>query len=122
MVINYEKGAIWNDANALYLWAISQWIPTGEYSRIESYDLKQLAGDILNEKVFGFLKVDIKTPENLKENFEEMTPIFKNTAEIFEDMVAYMQEYHKQNKISFVKSKKLLVLILEKKYYYTLHY
>ena len=70
------KKAIGYDANALYLWAISQCIPTGKYNRIESYDLKQLEEDILNNKVFGFLKVDNETPEHLKEYFEEMTPIF----------------------------------------------
>ena len=102
------KKAVGYDANALYLWAISQWMPTGEYSRIESYDLDKLEYDILNNKVFGFLKVDIETPEHLKEYFSEMTPIFKNTTVNFEDMGEYMQEYHKNNKISFVKSTKLI--------------
>ena len=102
------KKAIGYDANALYLWAISQDMPTGKYNRIESYDLKQLEHDILNDKVFGFLKVDIETPEHLKKYFEEMTPIFKNTVVNYEDMGTYMQEYHKQNNISFVKSKKLI--------------
>ena len=41
-------------------------MPTGEYKRIESYDLKQSEEDILNEKVLRFLKVDIETPEHLK--------------------------------------------------------
>ena len=89
------KKAIGYDANALYLWAISQWMPTGEYKRIESYDLKQLEEDILNDKLFGFMKVDIETPEHLKEYFEEMTPIFKNTTVNYEDMGEYMTEYHK---------------------------
>ena len=103
-----SKKAAGYDANALYLWAISQWMPTGEYSRIESHDLDKFEYDILNDKVFGFLKVDIETPEHLKEYFSEMTPIFKNTTVNFEDMGEYMQEYHKNNKISFVKSTKLI--------------
>jgi len=37
-----------------------------------------LKEDILNDKLFGFIQVDIETPENLKEYFSEMTPIFKN--------------------------------------------
>ena len=37
---------------------------TGNYKSIESYDLKQLEEDILNDKVFGVL-IDIETPENL---------------------------------------------------------
>jgi len=83
-------------------------MPTGDYKRIESYDLKQLEEDILNNKLFGFMKVDIETPEHLKEYFEEMTPIFKNTTVNYEDMGEYMTEYHKQNNIIFVKSKKLI--------------
>ncbi len=39
------KKAIGYDANALYLWAISQWMPTGDYKRIESYDSRQLEED-----------------------------------------------------------------------------
>ena len=69
--------AIVYDANALDLWAILQWIPTGDYSRIETYNLKHLEEDILNENVFGLLRVDIATPKHLKESFEEMTPTFK---------------------------------------------
>ena len=72
-------------------------MPTGKYNRIESYDLKKLEEDILNDKIFGFLKVDIETPEHLKEYFSEMTPIFKNTTVNFEDMGSYMQEYHNKN-------------------------
>ena len=102
------KKAIGYDANALYLWAIAQDMPTGKYKRIEIYNLNKLEQDILNDKVFGFLKVDIETPEHLKKYFEEMTPIFKNTVVNFEDMGEYMQEYHRENNINFVKSKKLI--------------
>jgi hypothetical protein len=68
-------------------------MPRGEYKRIETYDLKQLEEDILNDKLFGFMKVDIETPKHLKEYFEEMTPIFKNTTVNYEDMGEYMKEY-----------------------------
>jgi hypothetical protein len=37
-----------------------------------------------------------------------MTPIFKNTMVNYEDMGEYMKEYHKENNITFVKSKKLI--------------
>ncbi len=40
------------------------------------------------------MKVDIETPKHLKEYFEEMTPIFKNTTVNYEDMGKYMKEYH----------------------------
>ncbi|NBO67009.1 MAG: hypothetical protein EBU88_19555, partial [Acidobacteria bacterium] len=72
------KKIIGYDANALYLWAISQMMPTGMHEHIKEYNLNQLKEDILNDKLFGFIQVDIETPENLKEYFSEMTPIFKN--------------------------------------------
>ena len=43
-------------------------MPTGKHAHITSYDLKQLEQDILNDKLFGFIQVDIETPENLKES------------------------------------------------------
>ena len=71
------KKIIGYDANALYLWAIAQEMPTGKHEHITNYDLNQLNQDILNDNLFGFIKVDIETPEHLKEKSSEMTPIFK---------------------------------------------
>jgi hypothetical protein len=53
-------------------------MPTGKHEHIKSDNLEQLTQDILNDKLFGFVRVDIKTPEDLKEKLSEMTPIFKN--------------------------------------------
>ena len=102
------KKVIGYDANALYLWAIAQDMPTGEYQRIDSYELEQFKEDILNDKLFGFMKVDIETPEHLKEYFNEMTPIFKNEVINFEDIGEYSQQQHIKNDIKFSKSKKLI--------------
>ncbi len=49
------KKIIGYDANALYLWAIAQEMPTGKHEHIKTYDLKQLKKDILNDKLFGFV-------------------------------------------------------------------
>ena len=54
------------DANALYLWAVGQEMPTGDYKRIEQCNLSQLSSDVFNGDLFGFVKVDIETPEHLK--------------------------------------------------------
>ncbi len=54
---------------------------------------------------FGFVQVDIETPENLKEYFSEMTPIFKNEEIKFEDIGEYMQNCHNENDIPFNKGK-----------------
>jgi len=53
------KTIIGYDANALYLWAIAQEMPTGKHEHIKIYDLNQLQEDILNDKLFGFVQVDI---------------------------------------------------------------
>ena len=113
------KKIIGYDANALYLWAISQMMPTGMHEHIKEYNLNQLKEDILNDKLFGFIQVDIETPENLKEYFSEMTPIFKNAEIKFEDIGEYMQNFHNENNIKFNKGNKLIgSYILEKKFYY----
>ncbi|GMF15815.1 unnamed protein product [Phytophthora lilii] len=41
-----------------------------------SYD--GIIEDIKDDKIFGFLECDIRTPEHVKEYFSEMTPILKN--------------------------------------------
>ena len=102
------KKIIGYDANALYLWAIAQEMPTGKHEHITNYDLNQLNQDILNDNLFGFIKVDIETPENLKEKFSEMTPIFKNATIKFEDIGEYMQKFHTENNIKFNQGNKLI--------------
>ncbi|GMF29733.1 unnamed protein product [Phytophthora lilii] len=37
-----------------------------------------IVDDIKNDKIFGFLECNIRTPEHLKQYFSEMSPIFKN--------------------------------------------
>jgi hypothetical protein len=62
-----------------------------------------LKKDILNNDLFGFVQIDIETPEDLKEKFSEMTPIFKNAEIKFEDIGEYMQNYHNENNIPLIK-------------------
>ena len=83
-------------------------MPTGKHEHIKTYNLKQLKKDILNNNLFGFVQVDIETPENLKEKFSEMCPIFKNAEIKFEDIGEYMQNYHNENNIPFNKGNKLI--------------
>ncbi|KAG3187142.1 hypothetical protein PC128_g12730 [Phytophthora cactorum] len=70
------KKIIGYDANALYLWALGNYMPCGRFTTIECYP--DIVEDIQNDKIFGFLECDIRTPDHLKEYFSEMTPIFKN--------------------------------------------
>ncbi|KAG2988366.1 hypothetical protein PC121_g10478 [Phytophthora cactorum] len=70
------KKIIGYDANALYLWALGNYMPCGRLTTIESYP--DIVEDIKNDKIFGFLECDIRTPDHLKKYFSEMTLIFKN--------------------------------------------
>ena len=54
------KNIIGFDANALYLWVIMQDMPVGKYKHIKEYNIDNLIHDILNDKLFGFVEVDIK--------------------------------------------------------------
>ena len=45
--------------------------------------------------IFGLVCVDIETPEELKDHFSEMTPIFKNTLVSRDDVGAHMREHLK---------------------------
>ena len=62
----------------------------------------------MNDKLFGFVQVDIETPEHLKEYFKEMTHIFKNAKIKFDDTCEYMQKFHIENNIKFVQGIKMI--------------
>ncbi len=83
-------------------------MPTGKHEHIKSYDLIQLKNDILHNKLFGFVQVDIEKPEDLKETFSEMTPIFEIADIKFKDIGECMQNYHTENNIQFNKGNKLI--------------
>lgn len=65
------------DANALYLWCLGQEMPCGELEYIENPDLS-IIDEVRSGEFFGFVSVDMHVPDNLKEYFSEMQPIFKN--------------------------------------------
>ena len=104
------KNVVGYDANALYLWAISEVMPTGDYKQINEYDLKQLKEDVISDKLFGYVECDIKVPDNLYDHFSEMCPIFKNidihgTKEVIGE---HMNNYCIENNIPIKKSRKLI--------------
>ena len=53
-------------------------------------------------RLFGFVKCDIEVPDQLKDYFSEMTPIFKNTDVSLKDIGEFMQEYAKDHSINDV--------------------
>ena len=105
------KSIIGFDANALYLGKIMDEMPVGKYKHITEYNINNLVHDILNDKLFGFVEVDIKVPDELYEKCSEMSPIFKNVvidATKKEVIGEHMYNYCKQNNIPLTKGKKLI--------------
>ncbi|EGZ13477.1 hypothetical protein PHYSODRAFT_335243 [Phytophthora sojae] len=104
------KKIIGYDANALYLWALGNEMPCGRLTTIEAYT--GIVDDIVNDKIFGFLECDIRTPEHLKPYFSEMTPIFKNILIDCSDRSVigqHMFEYNEERKQSRAKPARKLI-------------
>ncbi|KAG3105520.1 hypothetical protein PI125_g13421 [Phytophthora idaei] len=104
------KKVIGYDANALYRWALGNEMPCGRLTTIEVYD--GIIDDIKSDKIFGFLECDIRTPENLKQYFSEMTPIFKNILIDCTDETViskHMYEYNDSRKQSRSKPARKLI-------------
>ena len=52
---------------------------------------------VQKDDIFGFVKLDIHVPDNLKDKFSEFPPIFKNVEIPFDAIGEYMQEFCKLN-------------------------
>jgi hypothetical protein len=102
---NLVQQIIGYDANALYLWCMSQEMPCGQ---LNSYDIPEgmdnyvyMIRGIQSGALFGFAEVDIYVPENLWNHFIEMTPLFKNTVIGPEQLTPLMRdEWKRLNKIN----------------------
>ncbi len=49
----------------------------GQYKHISEFNIKDLIHDVLNDKLFGFVEVDIKVPDELYDKFSEMSPVMR---------------------------------------------
>jgi hypothetical protein len=54
---------------------------------------------VLDERLFGCVECDIHVPEQHKDKFGEMCPIFKNVEISRDDIGEYMKTYAEKNKI-----------------------
>jgi hypothetical protein len=70
----------------------------------ESEILKMIQDDSL----FGAIEVDITVPDDLREYFSEMTPIFKNTTINRADIGDYMSNYLETSKQKFSERRSLI--------------
>ena len=64
---------------------------------VESEILEAVEKDIL----FGALEVDVSVPEELKEYFADLPPIFKHATITYEDIGEYMLQYLEENQIKY---------------------
>ena len=69
-------------------------VESEENERITKEDILD---DVRNERVFGFIKVDIRVPDHLIPAFSEFPPIFKNTEIKLDDIGDHMKSFCEQN-------------------------
>lgn len=61
----------------------------------------QILAMVMDGSMFGVVEVDIEVPEELKDYFAEMTPVFKNTTISLSDIGVYMTDHLAQSKQNF---------------------
>ena len=89
------------DANSLYLSGSGQEMPCGKEEFIEplkptdSEYVNKVCEDILANNFFGFCQVDIHVPENIREKFEEFSPLFVVDSIPEELVPEHMKQYKK---------------------------
>ena len=92
------------DANSLYLYDTGQVMPCGKGKVIDyKNNVDKFIDNVLSDRFFGFATINIHVPENLKDKFKDIAPLFIN-AEIpkeflSDDMKARVPDF---------KSKKLI--------------
>ena len=64
-----------------------------------SLGAEQLLEEIKKAKVFGYVQCDIEVPENLRGNFANFPPIFKNTLVSKCDIGDFMKNYAEEEKL-----------------------
>ncbi|KAK3736485.1 hypothetical protein QZH41_017404, partial [Actinostola sp. cb2023] len=60
---------------------------------------EQILQAVINNTIFGVVECDIRNPETLREKFNEMCPIFKNTEISRDDIGEYMRKFAEENDI-----------------------
>ena len=88
------KSVVGYDANSLYPYTFSREMPCGKAEhRSRGQIPKNVREMILKDQIFGFFIVDIRVPDHLREQFNELRPIFVvdkvPEEQIFSDMKAY---------------------------------
>ena len=113
------KGIIGYDANALYLYCSGQKMPCGKEKLVVNERptsinrIQKFVKDVLNDKVFGYVQVDINVPEKLWGKFSEMSPFFV-VQEIPESCIPeHMKKYQLDTGRTTVKGTKKLLGVMK---------
>ena len=69
---------------------------------------RQILDHVRNGNIFGTIEVDIMVPDGLKERFQEMPPVFKNTTISGDDIGDYMRDYLAHNNRTFKDTRYLI--------------
>ena len=59
----------------------------------------QILAAVVDGTLFGMVECDIRVPDNLREHFSEMQPVFKNTNVSRDDIGPFMRNYAEENDI-----------------------
>ena len=60
---------------------------------------QQIITAVVDGTLFGMVECDVRVPDNLREYFAEMQPIFKNTTVTRDDIGSFMQQYAEEHDI-----------------------
>ena len=60
---------------------------------------QQIIAAVIDGTLFGMVECDVRVPDNLREYFAEMQPVFKNTTVTRDDIGPFMRQYAEENDI-----------------------
>ena len=60
---------------------------------------QQIIAAVVDGTLFGMVECDVRVPDNLREHFAEMQPVFKNTTVTRDDIGPYMRQYAEEHDI-----------------------
>lgn len=86
--------------------------PTFLQKHRKGVDMEDILDGVRNDDFFGFLVVDIHTPDNLRSLMDTFPPIFSNTTINMDDLGCVMKEYAKDKGIN-VQNRRLLLSGME---------
>ena len=69
---------------------------------------QQIIAAVVDGTLFGMVECDVRVPDNLREHFAEMQPVFKNTTVTRDDIGPYMRQYAEEHDIMLTPRRMLI--------------